>query len=105
MILISLVSLMSTAFCHANFELLIKGIGVNDSNIDNLAETSWEYAKSSTTQKKFNDGFARAFYKAENSSDLYSLSRSPALYLTNFETREVLGNWPLTRWIHLSVPP
>ena len=98
--LVTIVALMSAAYCHANFEQLIKGVGVNDSNIDNLAQTSWEYAKSSTTQKKFNDGFARAFYKAENNSDLYSLSRSSIIYLTNFETREVHGNWPLTPWSH-----
>jgi hypothetical protein len=82
----------------ANMDSLTKGVAVDDENIDHLATTSWEYAKSSTTQQKFEDGFALAFFKKSN--NLYSLSGKPALYLTNFDTREVLGNWPLTRWPH-----
>ncbi|WP_283789719.1 hypothetical protein QNI23_004305 [Bermanella sp. WJH001] len=90
------VLLFISNYSMANFEILQKGISVTDNNINELATTSWEYAKSSTTQKKFNDGFASAFFMKEGTIDLYSLSDKPALYLTNFETREVLGNWPLT---------
>ncbi|MGR6871826.1 hypothetical protein ACU6U9_05850 [Pseudomonas sp. HK3] len=92
------VLLFISNYSMANFEILQKGISVTDKNINELATTSWEYAKSSTTQKKFNDGFANAFFMKEGTIDLYSLSDKPALYLTNFETREVLGNWPLTPW-------
>lgn len=75
---------------------LKRGVAVTDENISELATTSWEYAKSSTTQEKFNDGFAEAFFMENGTTDLYSLSDKPAIYLTNFETREVLGNWLLT---------
>ncbi|MEJ2076346.1 MAG: hypothetical protein P8X79_23140, partial [Reinekea sp.] len=88
------------SFLFASFDGLVRGVGVNDDNLSTLAQTSWEYAKSSTTQKKFDDGFAKAFLREKDSSDLYSLSRSNTLYLTDFDTREVKGNWPLTRWPH-----
>jgi hypothetical protein len=81
----------------ANAITLDIGIAVTEENNSHLAETSWEYAKSSTTQEKFNDGFADAFYRESGSTDLFSISSSLHLYLTNFETREVLGNWPLKR--------
>ena len=77
---------------------LQKGISVTDENIVVISQTSWEYAKSSTTQEKFNDGFAVSFLRVDESADLYSLSSSNNLYLTNFDTRDILGNWPLTRW-------
>ena len=81
-----------------NIGNLQKGISVNDENIFVISQTSWEYAKSSTTQEKFNDGFAVSFLRVDESADLYSLSSSNNLYLTNFDTRDILGNWPLTRW-------
>ncbi|MEY8199048.1 MAG: hypothetical protein RPS47_07400 [Colwellia sp.] len=92
-----ILSLLST-YTFSNIDKLQKGVAVNSSNINHLAQTSWEYAKSSTTQEKFDDGFANAFFMEDGKTDLYSLSSKPALYLTNFETREVLGNWPLTPW-------
>jgi hypothetical protein len=79
-------------------DTLQKGVAVTDANIDELATTSWEYAKSSTTQEKFSDGFADAFFMQTGTTNLYSLSGKPAIYLTNFDTREVLGNWPLNPW-------
>lgn len=82
----------------SGFGDLQKGVAVTDGNLNELAQTSWEYAKASTTQEKFGDGFARAFLKVKDSNDLYSLSGSGKLYLTDSETREVLGHWPLTRW-------
>lgn len=81
----------------ANAITLDTGIAVTEKNNSHLAETSWDYAKSSTTQEKFNDGFTDAFYRGSDSTDLFSISSSLNLYLTNFETREVLGNWPLKR--------
>src|SRR5690554_561147 len=87
-------------FVYAGNFSLQKGVGVNDTNLHELAQTSWEYAKSSTTQKKYDDGFAVAFLRVAGLTDLYSLSGSNKLYLTNFDTRDVLGNWPLTPWAY-----
>src|SRR5690554_1852325 len=92
-------------FVYAGNFSLQKGVGVNNTNLHELAQTSWEYAKSSTTQKKYDDGFAVAFLRVAGLTDLYSLSGSNKLYLTNFDTRDVLGNWPLTPWAYLSPPP
>src|SRR5690554_361043 len=91
-------------FVYAGNFSLQKGVGVNDTNLHELAQTSWEYAKSSTTQKKYDDGFAVAFLRVAGLTDLYSLSGSNKLYLTNFDTRDVLGNWPLTPWPYLLHP-
>ncbi len=80
------------------------GVAVNNQNISTLAATSWEYAKSSTTQQKYGDGFAKSFYMVESTSELFSLSESNVIYLTDFESRAINGVWPLSRWSYL-VPP
>jgi hypothetical protein len=92
-----LVFLISVLVSNIALSALEKGVALTEQNLSAIAQTSWEYAKSSTTQKKFNDGFATAFYRKNESTDLYSISGSLHLYLTNFDTREVLGRWPLKR--------
>lgn len=99
-IIFSAIVTMSPLVPWAAVDDLQIGIGVNNDNLGELAQTSWEYAKASTSQKKFNDGFAQAFLRVSGSTDLYSLSASNTLYLTNFDTREVLGKWLLIRWEH-----
>lgn len=82
---------------------LEKGIAVSDSNLEYLATTSWEYAKSTTTHEKYGEGFAEAFI-LKNDVELYSLSDKLGLYLTHFKTREVMGNWSLSGFTqHLSL--
>ena len=82
----------------ARFDGLKMGVFVDRSNINEIAESSYEYAYASESQIAKNYGFAQSFIKVNGSNDLYSLSRSHVIYLTDFETKEMGGNWPLTRW-------
>ncbi|TCS40231.1 hypothetical protein BCF53_110154 [Reinekea marinisedimentorum] len=89
----------------SSFDGFVVGTSVNSKNISEIAKSSWEYAKASTTQKKYDDGFAKAFYLVDETNQLFSLSESNVIYLTDFESRSVDGVWTLSRWQYLTPPP
>jgi hypothetical protein len=80
-----------------SFEGLISGIGITEENFNQIVPTSMEYAVADLALGD-SDGVVKSFYKVPNTSKLYSVTSNTGVYLTNFDTREVLGNWPLTPW-------
>jgi hypothetical protein len=81
-----------------SFEGLISGIGITEENFNQIVPTSMEYAVTDLALGD-SDGVVKSFYKVPNTTKLYSVTSNTEVYLTNFDTREVLGNWPLTPWI------
>lgn len=78
---------------------LDKGTTITDENLTSLAATSWEYSISSTSQDSQNErGYNVAFYRINGSNELYSLTSSKTLYLSDFEKKKYAKHWPLTRW-------
>jgi len=77
-----------------------KGTGVDETNISLIAKDSLEYAISRKGQISVNDDGVDAFLRVPNTINLYSLSSSNKIYLTNFDTRTLQDQWPLTRWSH-----
>jgi len=86
--------------CYADISSLQNGIGITDKNIYTIAPTSIEYAIARKVHRLAGDDGVSAFINIPDIVRLYSISRKLNLYLTKFDTREVLGNWPLTRWEH-----
>ena len=80
-----------------SLENLATGTGITDENFSQIVPVSMEYAIADLALGK-NDGVVKAFYRVPNTNNLYSVTSKTKIYLTNFETREVLGNWPLTPW-------
>lgn len=74
------------------------GLTVTNANIYQIASASHEYARARKNHKINGDGGVVAFLKKADSDLLFSLSRNNVLHLTNFNTRESLGRWPLARW-------
>ena len=85
---------MTNAF---SFDNLITGIGITDENFNQIVPISMEYAISDLALGE-NDGVVKAFYKIPSSNNLYSITSEIEINLINFDTREILGNWPLTQW-------
>ena len=86
---------------YADIDSLFKGVAVNDATLNELSTTTtpdaFAYGISWLAQESVGGGTVDAFLKVPNSTDLYSLSSKLKLYHTNFDTRALLGNWPLTR--------
>jgi hypothetical protein len=79
------------------FESLDNGVAITDENFSTVVPISMEYAVADLGLIK-GDGVVKSFYKVVGGNNLYSLTSKSKIYLTNFETREVLGNWPLSPW-------
>lgn len=105
----SFIIFFTTNYSHADITNLVKGIVVNDSTLNELTTTTtpnaFSYGISWLSQKSVGGGTVDAFLKIQNSTDLYSFSSSRKLYHTNFDSRVLLGHWPLTRWSHQYVFP
>lgn len=99
-----LTSISINAFSQVNLGLE-PGVTVTDLNINQIASTSHEYARARKNHKINDDGGVVAFVKLANSDMLFLLSRNNVLHLTNFDTRQPLGRWPLTRWPHEYILP
>ena len=84
--------------CYADISSLQNGIGITDKNIYTIAPTSIEYAIARKVHRLAGDDGVSAFINIPDIVRLYSISRKLNLYLTKFDTREVLGNWPITPW-------
>ena len=92
--LIVIVIRSSSAFSLDN---LAEGTGITDENFSQIVPVSMEYAIADLALGE-NDGVVKAFYKVPNTNNLYSVTSKRVINLTSYETRELLGNWPLSRW-------
>jgi hypothetical protein len=91
-ILLLIIALKASAVL--SLDGLIAGTGITDENFSQIVPTSMEYAIADLALGE-NDGVVKAFYRIPSSSNLYSFTSKTKINLTNFDTREVLGNWPL----------
>jgi hypothetical protein len=87
-----------------SFDNVVSGIGITPENEDSLRGISLPYAIARQGQRAANnEELVQGFFELDN--DVFSVSSEPSLIQTKKEGRVLLGNWPLNRWIHLSVPP
>ena len=103
LILVSSVIFSPDVLC--DITSLIDGVGINDINIYQIAPTSIEYARARRSHLNNNDQGVAAFLHVPNTTDLYSLSRNLNVYHTNFDTKQLVGHWPLSRWTHQYASP
>lgn len=95
-VFITLISI--SAFSQLN--IVDFGTNVSEENVSRLAAESWEYAYSSRSQERFNDGFAVSFLLIDNTQKLYSISRRLNLYETDYSSKLFSDSWTIERWAH-----